>query len=190
VKILIALYLRGLDVFCFFETILELQIIFGEFKQMGKVWGISCLSMAFVVFSGTPALAGPFDSCNKNLNTLDGRYEFVWKPTGAHRPDAVLVLPSRFKGFLNNSKTTVVKSAVLYQASTLKKIDTMQMKSTGYCPMPPFLECLNRPTFNSASRLTGKAFKRRYGNLRLRVETNGLNNVYCTPAFNPAQRQD
>jgi len=136
------------------------------------------------------ASATPFDSCDFNLKLNDGRYEFVWKQTGAHRPDVVLVLPSRFKGFVGNSSKLAVRSVTLYQADTLKKVDTMTMKSNGICPIPPFKECLGRPTFYSNKKLTGKAFKRKYGNLRIKVITNFESHTHCTAAFDPSKRQD
>ena len=137
------------------------------------------------------AQASPFDDCNKTLKIRDGRYNFVWKPTGAHRPQSVLVLPERFKGFVpgSNGRTTVVRSVTLYRASDEKRIATMPMKSTGICPFPEFPECLNRPTFAHQS-LSGRALSRRHGQIRLKVVTNGLNNRYCTIAFNPSVRQD
>ena len=143
----------------------------------------------FLSFTAS-AFAGPFDTCDYNVSTKDGIYEFVWKPTGAHMSAAVLVLPGRFKGFLPNSSKLTVRTVTMYQASTLKKIGTMTMKSNGICPSPPFKECLNRPAFYPASRLSGKALARRYGAIRLRVVTNVENHVHCTKAFNPQNRQD
>lgn len=146
---------------------------------------------ASIVASVQSAHAGPFDDCNKTLRIRDGRYNFVWKPTGAHRPQSVLVLPERFKGFVpgSNGRTTVVRSVTLYRASDERRIGTMPMKSTGICPFPEFPECLNRPTF-AHPNLSGAALARRHGQIRLKVITNGLNNRYCTTAFDPTARQD
>ncbi len=154
----------------------------------------SIFFMAFALFITAglqSAHAGPFDDCNKNLKIRDGRYNFVWKPTGAHRPQSVLVLPERFKGFVPGSggRTTVVRSVTLYRASDEQRIGTMPMKSTGICPFPEFPECLNRPTF-AHQNLSGRTLSRRHGQIRLKVVTNGLNNTYCTRAFDPAVRQD
>lgn len=144
-----------------------------------------------LIFSFTSsAFAGPFDTCDYSVSTNDGRYEFVWKPTGAHMSAAVLVLPGRFKGFVPSSGKLTVRSVTMYRASDLKKIGRMVMKSNGICPIPPFTECLNRPAFYPASRLSGKSLLRRYGAIRLRVVTNVENHVHCTGAFNPGKRQD
>jgi hypothetical protein len=153
---------------------------------------IFILAFALSITAGLQsAHAGPFDDCNKNLKIRDGRYNFVWKPTGAHRPQSVLVLPERFKGFVPGSggRTTVVRSVTLYRASDEQRIGTMPMKSTGICPFPEFPECLNRPTFAHQS-LSGRTLSRRHGQIRLKVVTNGLNNRYCSTAFDPAVRQD
>lgn len=135
------------------------------------------------------AFAGPFDTCDYTIKVPDGRYEFVWKPTGAHRPQAVLVLPGRFKGWVggDSHKALVVRSVTLYRADNFQKIGTMPMKSTGICPGGG--ECLNRPSFAHPT-LSGAAIKRRFGNIRIRVVSNVSNHVHCTPEFNPAKRQD
>lgn len=133
------------------------------------------------------AYAGPFDTCQYSIALKDGQFGFVWKPTGAHRPQAVLVLPGRFKGFVGNTHTLVVRSVTLYQADTLKKIGTMPMKSNGLCPGGG--ECLDRPSFAHPA-LSGAALSRRYGKIRLRVVTNIEDHVHCTAAFDPKKRQD
>ncbi len=145
-------------------------------------------ALLFSLFAfAAPAIAGPFDTCDYTIPLHDGRYGFVWKPTGAHRPEAVLVLPGRFKGFVGNSNTLTVRSVTLYRAENLQKIGTMPMKSNGICL--PGSECLDRPTF-AHQRLSGRSLSRRYGELRIRVMTNVQHHVHCTQAFDPATRQD
>lgn len=133
------------------------------------------------------AYADAFASCEYTIKVKDGRYGWVWKPVGAHRPEAVAVLPSRFKGFLTGTNTLVVRSVTIFQAEPLKKVGKMVMKSNGICA--PGGECLDRPTFNHA-RLSGKALSRRYGQIRLRVVSNFENHIHCTRAFDPKDRQD
>jgi hypothetical protein len=77
---------------------------------MNKLFGSIALLVVSVNLCASVARATPFDSCDFNIKLTDGRYEFVWKPTGAHRADVVLVLPSRFKGFVGNSSKLTVRN--------------------------------------------------------------------------------
>lgn len=148
---------------------------------------IALIVIGFFCVGTQSAYAGPFDTCNFSLPLKDGRYGFVWKPTGAHRPQAVLVLPSRFKGFIGTTKQLVVRSATLYRADTLAKIGVVGMKSNGICVGGG--ECLDRPTFAHPT-LSGAAISRRYGKIRIRVVTNVNDHVFCTKSFDPKNRQD
>ena len=146
-----------------------------------------CTSFLLTAAFPGSAHADAFTSCQYNIKIKDGNYEWVWKPTGAHISQAVAVLPSRFKGFIGDTNTLVVRSVAIYQNDPLKKVGTMTMKSNGICP--PVGECLNRPTFNHPT-LSGKALSRRYGQIRLRVVSNVDRHIHCTKAFDPKDRQD
>ncbi|MBX7144063.1 MAG: hypothetical protein K1X79_06405 [Oligoflexia bacterium] len=148
------------------------------------------LSFLTCILGAQAAYAGPFDTCQYSIKIKDGKYGFVWKPSGAHRVQAVLVLPSRFKGFLSGKNTLVVRSVTIYRADNLHKISLMPMKSHGICA--PGGECLDRPTF-AEKHLSGLRLAKRYGNIRIRVVTNlpdGKTHVHCTKEFNPQKRQD
>lgn len=152
-----------------------------------KTFLFSSLFGALLLVSAASVHADAFDSCQFVIKVHDGRYGWVWKPTGAHISQAVAVLPSRFKGFIGNTNTLVVRSVTIYQADPVKKVRTMVMKSNGICA--PGGECLDRPTFNDPN-LSGKALSRRYGQIRLRVVSNVDRHVHCTKAFDPKDRQD
>ena len=152
------------------------------------------LALAATVAYTAPAVAGPFDNCDAVLDISDGRYGFVWKPTGAHRPQAVVVLQSKFKGNLLGTSKCMTDSVTLYRASNSARIGTLPMKSSGgYGPgtldCKPGIECLDRPTFAHPT-LSGAALRRKYGNFRLRFQSNYENRVHCSEPFNQAVRLD
>jgi hypothetical protein len=149
----------------------------------------SLLLALLVLGAAGSAHAGPFDTCDFTLEIHDQRYGFVWKPSGAHRQQAVLVLPSRFTGFVPGTHNLVVRSVTLYRADNLSKIGPMIMKSNGVCVSGGGHECLDRPTFAHPT-LSGGGLSRRYGKIRIRVVTNVENHVHCTEAFDPKNRQD
>lgn len=117
----------------------------------------------------------PFKGCLLQSST-DGQFGFVWKPSGAHTPYAVIVLPSRY--------VEQTSSVALY---TLDKsfIENPFMKSTGVCV--PGLECLKRPTFKCNK--TGAGYRKAYKSVVIRVKTK-IGHCFLYKIVNPGLRSD
>jgi hypothetical protein len=101
----------------------------------------------------------PFKGCTTG-NVADGPLGFVWKPTGSHRDEAVLVLPDQY--------VLQTASVQLFSAEPARKlIERLTETSDGSCPAG--VECLNRPTFTARS--SGAAYENKYGAIAIRVTT-------------------
>ena len=135
------------------------------------------IAVASLFVASTAFAANPFKGCALESST-DGRYEFVWKPSGAHRSAAVLVLPSRYV-----LQTTSVQ---LYTPAPKRKLlETLVLKSSGVCV--PGLECLKRPTF--AALFGGASYQRKYGAIVIRVLTKS-NHCFLYNIRRPDLRSD
>jgi hypothetical protein len=130
---------------------------------MKRAVALALVAAPFLFAAAAFAAVNPFNGCVEQSST-DGRYGFVWKPTGAHRPEAVLVLASRY--------VLQTASVELFTPAPKRKfIESLALKSTGVCV--PGLECLNRPTFSA--QFSGATYNRKYGPIVIRVITKTRN---------------
>ena len=155
-------------------------------NSLQKVYPMRALKIAFLsasvaILTAGSVFAAPLDGCqleSRADSRASGR--FIWKPTGAHFNQSVIVAPRRYYPIPPEVKLYTLDQTLIERAS---------LKSDGLCKGHP--ECLFAATY--LTRKNGSFYRRRHTSIIVRIVPRRVTaTAYCKyfQISNPGRRAE